>query len=412
MIKIQDIKAYEVLDSRGIPTIMIKIKSNNKFYSAIVPSGKSTGIHEAIELRDKEKRYNGKGVKKAIANIMKIKRKILDKKFNSLSELDDFMIKLDGTDNKSKLGANAILAVSMASARIEADRARMPLYKYLNKQFNKLLIKKKKIGIPYASFNILNGGEHAGNDLVIQEFMIIPKQKKFSERVRCASEIYHSLKKILIKKYSKTSVNVGDEGGFAPNIAKTEEALKLIKKASYDAGYKDTNIALDCAASYFYRKKDNKYNIDGKIMSVKKLLNYYKKICSKYNIVSIEDPFNEEDFQSFAIAKKELKGKMIVGDDLTVTNPKRVMKAEKNKSCNTLLLKINQIGTITEALRAAALARDFNWKIFVSHRSGDTEDDFIADLAVGVGDYIKSGAPCRSERTCKYNRILVIGEEL
>ena len=403
--KITKIKAREILDSRGNPTVEVDVYVGSKLFRAAVPSGASTGKHEAVELRDKQKRFLGKGVLKAVNNVNKIiAPNLKGKNPKSQEEIDKLMIALDGTSNKSKLGANAILGVSLAVARAGADGK--PLYDYLHKTYNI----KNKLKLPRAFFNVINGGEHAGNQLAIQEFMISPKMKTFKENLRVGSEIYHTLKSVILKKYGKDAINVGDEGGFAPPLKNAKEALDILTRAVTKAGYKGkVDIAVDAAASEFYKK--GKYEIDNKKLTPKQLLNYYLKLIKKYHIISLEDPFQEEDFTSFAELTKKSKIQ-IVGDDLLVTNQKRIETAIKNKSCNCLLLKVNQIGTITEAINAAKLAFKNNWKVMVSHRSGETEDTFIADLVAALGcGQIKSGAPCRSERTAKYNQLLRIEEE-
>jgi enolase len=402
--RIRQIKAREILDSRGNPTIEVDLKTSFGLVRASVPSGASTGIHEALELRDGGKRYLGKGVLNAVRNInKKIAPKILGMDCTKQEAIDRKLIKLDGTKNKSNLGANAILAVSMAVCRAGALCSKMPLYKYIAK-----LAKNKRLVMPVPFFNVINGGRHADNKLAFQEFMIAPKAKKFSEALRIGSETYHQLKKIVKNKFHATGV--GDEGGFAPPIASPEQALDLIKNAISNAGYKSKiNIAIDSAASEFHRH--GFYHIPKKMRRAE-LVHYYLRLIGKYPIISLEDPFAEDDFGPWALLAKKTKIQ-IVGDDLTVTNPERIKKAAGLKACNCLLLKINQIGTITEALEAAELAGKNKWNIMVSHRSGETCDSFIADLAVGLGcGQIKAGAPCRGERLAKYNRLLSIEEEL
>ncbi|MBU1973844.1 MAG: phosphopyruvate hydratase [Nanoarchaeota archaeon] len=400
---IKKITAREILDSRGNPTVEVELSTKKHTVTASVPSGASTGKHEALELRDHQKRYHGQGVQKAIKNIKKIIfPKIKKINIYKQKEIDQLMINLDNTDNKSKLGANATLAVSLAVAKAAAKEKNLHLYQYLN-QF----IKRKK-SLPRPFFNILNGGKHAQNKLAIQEFMIVPNTKSFQENLRIGSEVYHTLKKIINQKYHNTTV--GDEGGFAPNLKNTEQALALIQLAIAKSGHsRKVDLALDCAASEFYN--NNKYKIDGKKLTKEKLLKYYLKLIKKYPIISIEDPFHQDDFQSFAKLKQQTKIQ-IVGDDLTVTNITRIHQAIAENSCNCLLLKVNQIGTLTEAIAAAQLAYKNNWQVMVSHRSGETEDTFIADLAVGLGtNLIKAGAPAR-ERNLKYNRLLRIEEIL
>ncbi len=406
MKEIQKIHAREILDSRGNPTVEVELTADNITVIAAVPSGASTGTHEALELRDGGKRYLGKGVQKAVKNVEKIiAPKLIGKDPTKQREIDELMLQLDGTKNKSKLGANAILAVSLACARAGAKVSNQSLFEYLHH----LLALEKKMILPRAFFNIINGGKHAGNSLPFQEFMISPNVKDFSEKLRLGAEVYHTLKGIIIKKYGKLASNVGDEGGFAPPLTTAEEALDLITAAIKEAGYVGkVDIAMDCAASEFYR--DGFYYAPKK-MSAKELEKYYLKLIKKYKLISIEDPFEEEDFLSFADLTKS-GGIQIIGDDLTVTNPERIKIAIAQKSCNCLLLKVNQIGTLTEALDAVRIAYLHGWKVMVSHRSGETEDTFIADLVVGIGcGQIKSGAPCRAERTAKYNRLLRIEEK-
>ena len=416
MSKIKKIKAREILDSRGNPTIEVDLIAKNMIYSASVPSGASTGIHEALELRDKTKRYLGKGVQKAVRNVDKISKFIVGKDCTKQKEIDLLMIKKDRTDDKSRFGANAILAVSLACARAGANNKKLFLFEHIAK----LLSPYKKefpISLPRPFFNVINGGKHADNKLSFQEFMIVPKFKTFKQNLQAAGEVYHILKKDLHKKYGKGSTNVGDEGGFAPErLQKSTDALKILMKAIKDAGYfGKMDIAMDCAASEFFKR--GKYLVDGRKLSKQQLTNHYIQLAKKYPLVSIEDPFDQEDFIAFAELKKKLaENKLnvqIVGDDLTVTNVDRIEEAIREGSCDCLLLKVNQIGSLTEALNAVRLAHNNGWKVMVSHRSGETEDTFIADLAVGINcGQIKAGAPCRGERTAKYNQLLRIEELL
>lgn len=408
MSKIQQVKALEILDSRGNPTIEVEVKTEHGLFRAAVPSGVSTGEHEAWEKRDGGKRYLGKGVKKVVNNVeRKIAPQLIGIDVFRQSEIDDIMIKLDGSVNKAHLGANAILGVSLACARAGAAYYNLTLAEYLHQ----LLGSKKKMSLPRPFFNVINGGEHAGNSLAIQEFMISPKTTSYSEALRIGSEVYHCLKNVIEKKYGKSAVNIGDEGGFAPPVKKAEEVLDLLKKAVTKAGYTNkVSFAMDCAASEYYvaKKKELYYNLNKKF-NVEQLKRYYVGLVKRYKIISIEDPFQEDDFVSFAELFEDVKklGCQVVGDDLTVTNVQRIEKAIQEGSCNCLLLKVNQIGTLTEALDAVRLAYDNNWKVMVSNRSGETEDTFIADLAVGIGcGQIKTGAPCRGERTAKYNQLL------
>lgn len=410
---IKSITSREILDSRGNPTLEVEVFLKNNFYTAAVPSGASTGKHEALELRDKDnKRYGGKGVLTAVRNVdKKIAPRLIGKDPAKQKEIDQLMIKLDGTENKSKLGANAILGVSLSCARAGAATKSQPLFKYLHQ----LSTVNRKMILPRPFFNVINGGKHAGTALPFQEFMIAPKAKTFAENLQIGTEVYHHLKSILEQKYDKSAANVGDEGGFAPPIKTAEEALDLLMLAIKKAGYSGkVDLALDCAASEFF--KNGFYYTPSK-KNKEELLNYYLKLVKKYPIISIEDPFEQEDFLSFAELKRRIEktGKkiQIIGDDLTVTNPERIEEAIRERSCNCLLLKVNQIGTLTEALEAVKLAYAHGWKVMVSHRSGETSDDFIADLAVGIGcGMIKAGAPCRGERVAKYNRLLRIEEKL
>ncbi|MBI4980283.1 phosphopyruvate hydratase [Candidatus Woesearchaeota archaeon] len=412
MPNISSITSREILDSRGNPTIEVDVTIRKHKYTAAVPSGASTGTHEALELRDGGKRYGGKGVLKAVSNANKIiAPKLVGKDCTQQTQIDELMLKADGTKNKSKLGANAILGVSLACARAGAGESGKELYRYINSLLpTKPNSSKPKLSLPRPFFNVINGGMHAGNSLPFQEFMISPKAKTFREALRVGAEVYHTLKGIIAEKYGKLAINVGDEGGFAPPIRTAEEGLSLLMGAIKKAGYSGkVDVAMDCAASEFY--KNGSYYAPKKMTSGR-LINYYLKLLKKYPIISIEDPFEQEDFHSYAELRKK-SGIQIVGDDLTVTNVARIKTAIQKKSCNCLLLKVNQIGTLTEALQAVALAYSAGWKVMVSHRSGETEDTFIADLAVGIGcGMIKSGAPCRGERTAKYNRLVRIEEEI
>ncbi|MGB9748903.1 MAG: phosphopyruvate hydratase [Candidatus Woesearchaeota archaeon] len=418
MTKIIRIFGREVLDSRGNPALEGVICTKKFCEQSIVPSGASKGSREALELRDGGKRYNGMGVLNAVNNLKVIEKELINANCKKQSFIDKKMIKLDGTENKSNLGANAILSVSMSCARLGARHSNIELYEYLAMlfwgKFGEDYKNKIKIPMPYS--NVINGGKHAGNNLEIQEFMITPlKAKSFREATQIVSEVYHSLKSILLDKYGKSATNVGDEGGFAPQLKDNEEALELLMFAIQSAGYEDkVRLAVDAAASSFYDKDSKRYLINGKRINREELLDYYLELINKYPIISLEDPFDENDFNGFVEITKKLGSKIqIVGDDLLVTNVKRIKMAARRKLCNALLLKINQIGTVTESFKAAKLAFDNNWKVMVSHRSGETEDTFISDLAVALGcGQIKIGAPCRGERTCKYNRLLRIEEML
>lgn len=406
--KIKNIYAREILDSRGNPTVEAEVTLDNGITAiASVPSGASTGSREALELRDDDNsRYHGKGVLTACKNINeKIKPVLIGMNLDQV-KIDSTLIKLDGTPDKTNLGANATLAVSLACLRVGALASNKELYEYVS---------TGKVSMPIPMMNIINGGKHADNNLDIQEFMIVPVVKTFKEKLRAGSEIFHSLKKILNNMGMVTSV--GDEGGFAPELENNEAALKLIVEAITDAGYKpgkDVYIALDVAASEIYNERDNTYTLDNEILSSEELMQYYVSLLQKYPIVSIEDPFFEDDFDSLAVLTSLLENKvMLVGDDYFVTNKKYLSKAIDSKAGNAILLKANQIGTITEMVDTIMLAKKNNYKMVISHRSGETEDTFIADLAVGFNiPYIKSGSLSRGERISKYNRLLRIEEKL
>lgn len=405
MIKIKDIKGREVLDSRGNPTVEAEVYLDNGVVaSAIVPSGASTGSKEALELRDGGKRYLGKGVLMAVNNVNTIiKNALIGKSPFNQREIDEIMIKLDGTENKSNLGANAILAVSLANLKAASAARNKPLYKYIGTDY----------GMPECMMNILNGGMHADNKLDFQEFMIVPHASTVKERIRLGSEIFHTLKEVL--KEEGYNTNVGDEGGFAPLFNNNIEALNAIIKAIEGAGYKpgvDASIALDVAASEFY--KNGYYYIAGKRYTTNQLLKYYESLVKKYPIISIEDPFDENDWDGFSKITKSLGSSVqIVGDDLFVTNPKYLKQGIFFGAGNAILIKINQIGTITETLDTIKLARENGYKTIISHRSGETEDTSIADLAVGLNlGQIKTGSLSRTDRICKYNRLMKIEEEI
>ncbi len=403
--KIVDIKSREILDSRGYPTIETDvILENGIFGRASIPSGASTGSNEALELRDNDNRYLGKGVKTAIDNVLNIiKPVLLNKEDLKQEELDNILIELDGTENKSKLGANAILSVSLGYLKACAKYNNKELYQFVGNNYS----------IPNCMFNILNGGMHADNNLDFQEFMIMPNRKSIKEQVQIASEIFYCLKKILKENGNITAV--GDEGGFAPNLENNEEALDIICLAINNAGYKlreDVNICLDIAASSFYNKDENIYLINKQKYSREDLIELYKNLIQKYPIVSIEDPFVENDYEGFKLLT-EIVNIQIVGDDLFTTNINRLKKGIEMKAANSILLKANQIGTMTEMFKAIELAKQNNYKTIISHRSGETEDTFIADIAVGLDlKQLKTGSISRGERICKYNRLIRIEEQL
>ncbi|MCK4642823.1 phosphopyruvate hydratase [bacterium] len=411
MMHIDDIRGREILDSRGNPTVEVEILLECGIRAiAQVPSGASTGTHEALELRDGDKkRFHGKGVLKAVENINdRIAPTLLGMDVTDQVAIDKRMISLDGTENKSVLGANAILGVSLAVARAAAAYFEMPLYRYLGGVVPRIM--------PITMMNILNGGSHADNNVDIQEFMILPRTfPNFREAYRAASEVFQSLKKIL--KSKKLNTSVGDEGGFAPNLGSNKEALEIIVEAIKDAGYKpgeQISIALDCAASEFYDGEKKKYIFEGKEHSSKDMIKYYKKLLEEFPIVSIEDGLGEDDWDGWKDMTDQLGDKVqIVGDDLFVTNIKRVARGIKEGIANSVLIKLNQIGSLTETIETIELARSHGYTTVVSHRSGETEDTFISDLTVALNlGQIKTGSLSRGERIAKYNRLLRIEEEL
>lgn len=408
MSEIVGIKGLEVLDSRGNPTLEGIVElSDGTMGAFLVPSGASTGEHEALELRDGDmQRYQGKGVLQAIANIEKIiSPALMGMDVFNQEEIDNYLISLDGTPNKSKLGANTILAVSGAVLKAGANYAGLSLYQYIGGLYGSTL------PIPY--FNLINGGKHADNDLDVQEFMVVPVRfKSFKEALRASVEIYNILRTIL--KERKEIISVGDEGGFAPKLSSTEEAIKVLLEAISNSQYKAGDsvfLALDVAASEFYH--DGKYNYQGKKMSSEDLVYYYEDLVYQYPIISLEDALGENDFEGWQLLTERLGKKVqIVGDDLFVTNPARIREGIKRGMANCVLIKANQIGTITETLEAIKTAQKAGYKTIISHRSGEGEESFISHLAVGVNsEGIKAGAPCRGERTIKYNELLRIEEE-
>jgi len=413
--KIKKIEAREILDSRGNPTIEVSVETSKDVFQASVPSGASVGKYEAKELRDGGARHSGKGVLKAVDNINKIiAPKLIGQDPGSQKQIDDLMIKLDGTKDKSNLGANALCAVSLAVCRAGAGSKELELFKYINEIAKKLYkISIKKLKLPDPLFNIINGGAHSESELDVQEFMVAVKEISFSKKLKIISEIYQQLEKLLSEKYGKMAISIGDEGGFAPLLTTSEQALEFIFKSAKDLNYGNKiKIVLDVASSQFF--KHGKYKMNIGVFTKDELMKHYTDLLSKYPIIGLEDPFSEDDWEGFEqITKKFGKKILIIGDDLLVTNPERIKEAKKRKAVNGMILKINQIGTVSEAFQAAQLAKDFNFKIIVSHRSGETDDDFIADFAVGIeADFIKSGAPVREERMAKYNRLLRIEEEL
>jgi enolase len=404
--KINHIHAREILDSRGNPTIEVEVTTDDGYFGrAAVPSGASTGIYEAVELRDKGERFHGKSVSKAVRGVEEeIFPKLRDYDVMAQSKIDALMIELDGTENKARLGGNAILGVSIASAQAAAASNGVKLYQYINPNANLL---------PVPFFNVINGGMHAGNQLDFQEFMVAPTgAESFAEALRMGSEIYQTLKGKLLKDYGKNAINVGDEGGFSPPMKSPEEVIDAIISSVEELGYTDkVTLAMDVAASSFF-VGEGKYCYKCKEISTAELIEVYVDLVGKYPISSIEDPLEEEDYQGFVDVTKAVDIQ-ILGDDIFVTNPKRLQKGIDMGACNALLWKVNQIGTLTEALEAAKLAMDNGYNVMASHRSGETEDPFVADLSVALGcGQIKSGAPCRGERTAKYNQLLRIEEWL
>ncbi|PHT47754.1 Enolase [Capsicum baccatum] len=417
--KVKYVKARQIIDSRGNPTVEVDlVTGDDLLYRSAVPSGASTGIYEALELRDGDKSiYGGKGVLNAVKNINEfLGPKLVGVDVRNQTDVDAVMLDIDGTPNKSKLGANAILGVSLSVCRAGAGAKAVPLYKHIQE-----ISGTKELVMPVPAFNVINGGSHAGNNLAMQEFMILPVgASTFAEALRMGSEVYHTLKGIIKAKYGQDACNVGDEGGFAPNVQDNREGLVLLMDAIEKAGYTGKiKIGMDVAASEFLTK-DAKYDLNFKnqpndgahVLSAQGLCELYKEFVKDFPIVSIEDPFDQDDWSSWASLQSSVNIQL-VGDDLLVTNPKRIAEAIQKKACNALLLKVNQIGTVTESIQAALDSKAAGWGVMVSHRSGETEDNFIADLSVGLASgQIKTGAPCRSERLAKYNQLLRIEEEL
>lgn len=418
--RIKQIKAREILDSRGNPTVEVEVILKNKIKAkAAVPSGASTGRHEALELRDGDKkRYGGKGVLKAVKNINeKIAPILIGKRVDRQEYLDERMIRLDGTKNKSRLGANAILGVSLACARAAAASKRWPLYKYIRSKSELQLMRYK---LPIPMFNIFNGGKHADTNLDFQEFMVVPKGVggRFAEKVRAGSEIFQALGKVL--KENNKDTDVGNEGGYAPDINSTVDALnyilQAIKKADYNKTRQQIFLATDVGASELYNKKKKKYifQLGEHELSREQMIELFRDWIKKYPFISLEDPLDQDDWAGWQELTKELGKKvMIVGDDLFVTNFERFKNGITKNAANTILIKLNQVGTLSETLRCVELAQDNDYQVVVSHRSGETVDDFIADLAVAINaEYIKAGAPNRGERVAKYNRLMEIENEI
>jgi enolase len=411
-ITIKKVKAREILDSRSEPTVEVLLETDLGVFKAAAPSGASKGKYEAHFLRDGNERFQGKGVLKAVQNVNEvIGKSLIGEKIDNQKRIDELLIEIDGTPNKSLLGVNAILPLSMAVCRAGAAFWGLPLFEYLREINNNFFdIKKNEYRLPLPCFNVIEGGVHGGGNLDIQEFLVVPTASAtFSEALRFGSEIYQLLKKSLNQKYGKVFTNLADEGGFSVPFKKTFEVLdflfSVIYQRSEEMGF---HFALDCAASQFY--KDGFYNFEGSRLTFEDLFNFYAFLVKKYPVIFLEDPFFEDDFEGFRKIRKELGSQIVVvGDDLLATNLKRIELAQQQNLCNGAIIKMDQVGTIWETLKAVKLCRDFNWKVIISHRSGETNDDFIADLAVGVGaDFIKAGAPARGERVAKYNRLLEI----
>lgn len=415
MKRIKEIRGREVLDSRGNPTVEVEVQTESGFGRASVPSGASTGSKEAWEKRDGDtRRYGGKGVLKAVEAVNTlIKNEILGIDALEQREIDELLIALDGTENKERFGANAILGTSMAVCKAAADSLKKPLFEYICVDVAE---QELHYELPVPMMNVTNGGQHAGNELSIQEFLILPMGfARFSDNLRAGVETYHALKGVLEKKYGKIATNVGDEGGYAPPMRETVQALDAITEAISEAGYSENEIRLgmDAAASSFFNAANGKYRIDGKEVDGFELVDFYQALVAKYPIELIEDPFEEDSFELFAEITAKMPRKIIVGDDLFVTNIKRLEEGIKKKAANAVLLKLNQIGSISETLDTVRLANENGYKKVVSHRSGETEDTIIADFSVAINaELIKTGAPARSERTCKYNQLLRIEEEM
>ncbi|MFQ1021291.1 phosphopyruvate hydratase [Tardisphaera saccharovorans] len=408
---IADVKARWILDSRANPTVETEVRTEGGTVAvAAVPSGASKGEFEALELRDGGSAFHGLGVKKAVDNVNSIiGPKVKGMDVREQKQIDDTMIALDGTPNKSKLGANAVLSVSLAVARAAALAQGMQLHEWISKLYDR----KPLLPVPFS--NVLNGGEHAGNDLSIQEFMVVPVGlKTFHEALQAVSEIYVSLRSYVTKRYGAVAKNVGDEGGVAPPMGNTQEALSALESAIADAGYsngKEIRLAMDAASSTFFI--NGKYKIDGRLLTKEELMDYWKQVIAAHKIMSIEDPFEQNDFETTAKFTAQVKPVQVVGDDIFVTQIARLKRGIDAGACNALLLKVNQVGSLTEAINAGLLAIKSGYSVMVSHRSGETTDDFIADLAVGLGTgQIKTGAPARGERVAKYNRLLKIEDDV
>ncbi|MDG6942378.1 MAG: phosphopyruvate hydratase [Nitrososphaerota archaeon] len=409
--KIVSVTSREVLDSRGNPTVEAEVLTTIASGRASVPSGASTGSHESLELRDGDpNRFHGKGVSKAVYNVAHVLGpRLRDIDPADQRRIDEVMIRLDGTPNKGNLGANAMLAVSMAAARAAANGDGVSLFEKLRGGTSYTL--------PVPMMNVINGGEHAGNNLAVQEFLIEPVDAdSCSEAIRVGSEVYQSLKTVLVEKYGRSAINVGDEGGFAPPLKSTRDALRAIWEAISQSGHAEAEVRLgiDAAASEFFDEKTGRYNIDGKSMGHDALEDFYSSLRDEFGLLTLEDPFDEEAFDSFSSITKRLGARTkVIGDDIYVTNVQRIKKGIQAKATNAVLIKLNQVGTVSETEDAVELTRGAGWTVVVSHRSGETEDPFIAHLATAFGsEFIKTGAPARGERIAKYNELLRIEEEL
>lgn len=408
--KILQLKARQVLDSRGIPTVEAEVHTKRGFGKAICPSGTSVGVHEAIELRDNEKSFLGKSVNKAVSGVnFELALKLKGKDCLKQKAIDSLLSGIDGTTNKSRLGANALTAVSIACAKAAARATKKPLFEYIAR-----LASNKNPLIPMPLFNLIEGGKHAENDLQLQEYLLIPSgAESFSEAFQVAAEIHQTMRLSIVEKFGKSAANIGLEGGFAPPLQKADDPIKLILNAAKQLGYeKIVSIGIDCAASTFF--KSEKYNWENKVISFEEMRKVYEELVTSYPVVLLEDPFAEDDWSSYCSFTKDFGARIkIVGDDLTVSNTERINRAIHLNACNAVVLKPNQVGTLTEAIAASKLAKENKLSVLVSHRSGDSEDHFIADFAVGLGaEFIKSGAPCTSERLSKYNQLLRIEEAL
>ncbi|NIQ04435.1 MAG: phosphopyruvate hydratase [Candidatus Korarchaeota archaeon] len=409
--EIKKVNARQIIDSRGKPTVECDVITAEGKGRAAVPSGASRGRHEALELRDKGKKFLGASVTKAVRNIeTKIAPCIKGVDCRDQERIDNSMIELDGTESKKNLGANAMLAVSLAVAKAAANSANVPLFTHLTE--------RRTYVLPIPIMNLINGGAHAGNELAVQEFWILPiGARDFPEAIQMGCEIYYSLEDTLEKRFGRSATNVGDEGGFAPPLSKTDQTMEIltdvVEKSGYELG-EEIFLGLDAAANDFYSQKEKQYKIDKKFLRGDEMIEFYKNLVSRYPIIAIEDPLYEEDFEGFSELTKKLGKKcLIVGDDIFVTNPYRLQQGVESGAGNSLILKVNQIGTLTETLEVVHMAKKADYKMIVSHRSGETTDTFISDLSVAINSgMIKAGAPARGERTCKYNRLLRIHEQL